>query len=343
MSKPSADSILIIRPSALGDVCRSVPVLASLRAAFPSARIDWLVQDGFAEAISAHPALTDVIRFDRSGLGRDLKAVQPESTIRFLRHLRSQRYDLAVDAQGLFRSGMLALATWARRRVGYSNAQELGWLGYTERHRVSRELHAVDRMLALIEGAGVPPVVDMRLHTLPAWRERASERLGPGRIGILAPTSRWIGKRWPAERFAEVAGRMLGMGIDRVAIVGSRSEREQCGLLLDLASSDDRVIDLIGKTSVGELMAVIERASVVIANDSAAIHMAVGFSRPMVALYGPTSISRVGPYRRENDVVQHLEPGDTLDHKDDLVGRAMMERISVDEVAERIERAIASA
>lgn len=325
-------SILIIRPSALGDVCRSVPVLASLRGAYPEARIDWLVQDTFADAVAGHPALTNIVRFERGRLGKDLKGVKPASTVRFLRHLRAQRYDLVVDAQGLFRSGMLALATGARRRVGYANAQELGWIGYTERHHVSRDLHAVDRMLALIERAGVPPVADMRLSTLPAWRQRAEGTLGESRVAVLAPTSRWAGKRWPAERFAMLAQRLLAMGMERVAIVGARSERDQCGPLIELAASDDRVIDLIGRTSVGELMAVIERAAVVVANDSAAIHMAVGSDRPMVALYGPTSIARVGPYRRERDVIQHVEPGETSDHKDDEAGRAMMERISVDEV-----------
>ncbi|QYK46779.1 MAG: lipopolysaccharide heptosyltransferase I [Phycisphaeraceae bacterium] len=329
-------SILIIRPSALGDVCRSVPVLASLRSAYPEARIDWLVQDSFADAISGHPALSGVVPFERGRLGKDLKSIRPASTIRFLRRLRAQRYDLVIDAQGLFRSGMLALATGARRRVGYANAQELGWLGYNTRHRISREMHAVDRMLALVERAGVKPIADMRLSTLPAWREWAAQTLGASRAAVLAPTSRWAGKRWPAERFAALAERMLAMGIERVAIVGARSEREQCGPLLELASRDERVLDLIGKTSVGELMAVVERAAVVVANDSAAIHMAVGFERPMVALYGPTSIARVGPYRREGDVIQHVQPGEVLDHKDDLAGREMMERISVDEVVERV-------
>lgn len=335
-------SILIIRPSALGDVCRSVPVLASLRAAYPDARIDWLVQDTFADAVRAHPALRAVVPFERARLGRDLNSVRPQSTIAFLRDLRSQRYDLVVDAQGLFRSGMLALATGARRRVGYANAQELGWLGTNERHHVDRELHAVERMLRLVEQAGIPPVVDMRLHVLPEWRQWADRTLGGASVAVLAPTSRWAGKRWPAVRFAALAERLLRMSVQKVVLVGAKSERDQCGPLLDLAARDDRMIDLIGRTSVGELMAVIERARVVVANDSAAIHMAVGFDRPMVALYGPTSIARVGPFRRERDVIQHVHAGEALDHKHDQAGLAMMERISVEEVAERAARAISA-
>ncbi len=336
-------SILIIRPSALGDVCRSVPVLASVRAAHPHARIDWLVQDTFVDAVAGHPALTGVVPFERGRLGRDLTAVEPGSTLDLLRTLRDARYDLVIDAQGLVRSGLLTLATLAQRRVGYANAQELGWIGYTERHNVPRALHAVDRMLALIEHAGITPVADMRLYSLPEWRAWGEATLGSDRTAVLAPTSRWPGKRWPAVRFAELAMRVLDLGMDRVAIVGAKSEREQCGPLLDLASRDGRVIDLIGRTRVGELMAVIERASVVVANDSAAIHMAVGFERPMVALYGPTSIARVGPYRRDRDVIQHVTPDEALDHKNDRAGLAMMERISVDEVAERVRTVIGAA
>jgi ADP-heptose:LPS heptosyltransferase len=114
-------------------------------------------------------------------------------------------------------------------------------------------------------------------------------------------------------------------------LVGAASERAQVAPLLDLAQSNDRVLDLIGKTSLAHLMGVIERAALVVANDSAALHIAVGFNRPLVALYGPTRVHRVGPYRRERDVIQHVSPGDVFDHKSPA-SVAMMQRISADEV-----------
>jgi ADP-heptose:LPS heptosyltransferase len=92
------------------------------------------------------------------------------------------------------------------------------------------------------------------------------------------------------------------------------------------------VVDLVGVTSVGGLMAAVERAAIVVANDSAALHMAVGFDRPLVALFGPTRIDRVGPYGRAGDVIQKLQPGERLDHKDDRLGRGLMERITLEEV-----------
>lgn len=343
---PEPRRILIIRPSALGDVCRSVPVLASLRAKWPGARIDWLVQDVFADAIRHHPMLSGVVEFPRRSLGRDLSRGRFGSTLEFVRGLRSTGYDVVVDAQGLARSGLLALASGARRRVGYADARELGWVGLTERHRVRAGLHAVDRMLGLVEAMGVPPVRDMRLYTDERERTWVSNdfRLSGGAFAVIAPTSRWAGKRWGWERFVEVARRVLDRGLC-VAVVGGPGERGQVSGLEELARDEPRVVDLVGATSVGRLMAVIERSRVVVACDSAALHMAVGLDRPSVGLYGPTRVDLVGPYvgprepsaRSRVVVVQHVRADERLDHKNEGLGRGLMERIGVDEVWGAVE------
>lgn len=333
---PDPSRILLIRPSALGDVVRSVPVLASLKRRFPAARVDWLVNAPYAEAIAHHPDLGRVVAFDRKGLGRSLRQGAAGPTLGFLRGLRAEGYDLVVDAQGLARSGLFAWATRARTRVGHADARELGWLGYTRRVRTGGDLHSVDRMLALLEGVGVPAVRDMRLYPPPAEVERfaGDARFAGRRVAVVAPTSAWPGKRWSAERFAALTDRLLEMGVETVAAVGAPGEREQCGPMLERAARDARVVDLIGQTGVGGLMACIACASLVVANDSAALHMAVGLGRPMVALFGPTDVRRVGPYGGAGDVIQHRRAGERLDHKDAEAGGAMMARISVDEVAE---------
>jgi heptosyltransferase I len=334
-------NILLIRPSALGDVCRSVPVIASLRRAYPGARIDWLVQEQFADAIWHHPALSELILFDRRGIGSALKRGEIRPLTMLIGRLRSARYDLVIDAQGLARSAFFAFSSGARRRIGFARpeSRELAFLGYTKRIVVEPAAHTVDKMLALIGPAGAEPIADMRLYTGPKERAAAQAMLTEhdfdttSKYIVLAPTSRWPGKRWPAERFARAAEVLLESGAAEAAvIVGGASERDQCGALLELAARNRRTLDLIGRTSVGELMPLIQTASLVIANDSAALHMAVGFNRPLVALYGPTDIARVGPYRREADVIQHIAPGDALDHKNESAGLALMERISVDEV-----------
>jgi heptosyltransferase I len=332
------EKILIIRPSALGDVCRTVPVLASLRRAFPASRIDWLVRDSFAPAIEHHPGLTSLIPFARTSMGTSLKRGRFAELRSLLARLREPRYDLVIDCQGLFRSGFFAFWSAAPVRIGYSNARELGWLGVNRRKHVDPGAHAVDRMLELVPLAGAEPTADMRLYT--GWQERQWVRTMPplqGRFAVIAPTSVWAGKRWPAERFADVARWLLSHGVDALALVGGPGEREQCAPLTELAQNEPRIIDLIGRTTVGQLMALIQASSLVIANDSAALHMAVGFNRPLIGLFGPTNVRKVGPYRRDADVIQHLRPGDRLAHKDESLGRDLMERITTPEVIERAQ------
>ncbi len=327
-------NILLIRPSALGDVCRTVPILASLHAAYPDARIDWLVQDTFVDAVRAHPALHRVIPFPRRDvavskwLTRDARR-----TLRaFLGDLRDGGYDLVLDCQGLGRSGFFAWWTRARYRVGYADAGEFAWLGVNQRVHAPRSTHTVDRMLALVGALGVPVERDMRLYS-PDDTEPVAGVFGNGAYIVVAPTSRWPGKRWADERYAALITALLKNQPEyRFVIVGGGLEREQCRAVLDIARTNDRVIDAVGKTSIAQLMHTIEHCALLVANDSAALHMAVGFDRPAVALFGPTRTELVGPYRRDTDVIQHAPPGSQNQHKDETVGVKLMDSITVDEV-----------
>lgn len=305
-------------------------MLASLRAAFPEARIDWLVQDSFVDAIRAHPMLDEAVPFARGRLGKAMRRLRLGEVLQWLRHVRGKRYDMVLDAQGLLRSSLIGAATGAGRRVGYANAPECAPLLYTEKHRQSLSLHAVDRMLGLAEAAGVRAVRDMRLY-VPAECQQRSRELAAEVDVVIAPTSRWAAKRWPQERFTELTKRLLETGTTSVTVIGAPGEAEQCASIMDAGTRDDRIRLLIGRTSIGVTMDLIARARLVVANDSAALHMAVGFDRPLVALYGPTDVSRVGPYGREGDVIWHAKPGEALEHKHDA-NVEMMHRISVDEV-----------
>lgn len=334
----SFERILILRPSALGDVCRSVPVLTSLRRAYPDARIDWLVQAEFADAVRGHPDLSAVVPFARRDLSlAKLYRREPRQKLHALvRSVREPGYDLVLDCQGLARSGLLAWLTRAGVRVGHADAREMAWAGYTRRVQPGPSEHTVERMLDLVRAIGVEPVVDMRLH---APADTANEIPGPLRDNlpiVVAPTSRWPGKRWPIDRFAAVCRWLLEHTDRPVAVVGAGSERGQCGPLLELCEAQQRVVDLVGGTSIGGLMHLISQSSLVIANDSAALHMAVGYDRPIVALFGPTDTARVGPFRRDADVLQHADSLAGVSHKDEHAGQKLMERISVEEVIEAV-------
>lgn len=345
--------ILIIRPSALGDVCRTVPVLSSVRRAWPRAGIDWIVQDEFTAALAAHPAVSDLIGFPRSRLAGWWKSGRAlRDTWRWFGDLRRRNYDLVLDCQGLGRSGLMAFATRAPQRVGLRSAREFAWLGYNVRLPRQRAtplpVHTVDQMLLLVQELGIEVVRDMRLYVADdhqqwwkAQREELDLRDEP--YAVIAPTSRWPSKRWPIERFAQLMEPLAKRGFGRVIVIGSPTELAQVHSLV--ANAPPFIVNLVGKTNIGQTMAVIAGAGLVIANDSAPLHMAVGFDRPLVGLFGPTDPAIVGPYQRADCVVRgyHPSPGETINFKSAKLGDSLMRFISTAAVIQKIDEVMSRA
>lgn len=346
---PASPSILIIRPSALGDVCRSVPLAVSMRAAFPESRISWLVQESFAPAVIDHPAVDEVVPFPRARLRRWWTPNGALDAIAWLRGLRSlptsesstgrrDRFGLVLDAQGLGRSGLMTFATGARRRIGFSDAREFGWLGCNERYRVN-EVHTVDRMLALLDRAGIPPKPDLRLHCSIAdetWWVAERARRGIDRYAVIAPTSRWPTKDWPAEHWRHLTQALIERGFTTVIAIGTSSERGRVAAALP--DGAPAVVNLAGVTSVGQSMAVIAESALVIANDSAPLHIAVGFDRPLLALFGPTDPARVGPYGRDACVLRSDEAKRFRgSYRDARIGDRLMRGLTVAEVTRALD------
>ena len=340
-----AERILMIRPSALGDVCRTVPVLASLRSAWPDATIDWVVQDSFADAIAAHPAISNVIPFPRRRFAKAWRSPGTLlETLRWFRNLHRQDYDLVLDCQGLGRSGLMTAATMARRRIGHRDAREFAWAAYTSRVSRSDHPHTVDAMLGLVDACQIPVIRDMRLFSNSDDQSWVEEELsGADRIAVLAPTSRWSTKRWPAERWAHLIAPLAQRGWTDVVILGAPSEENQLGPLFDaLRESESHPVTIhnyVGKTSIGQTMALIERSDLLIANDSAPLHMAIGFDTPCVGLFGPTDIRSVGPYQRPEVCVQKYDPviDGPVHYRDAQLGDQLMRRITIEDVLERVD------
>ncbi len=326
------ERILIIRPSALGDVCRTAPILAALRKTYPSARIDWMVRDTYIDAIKPHPALDNVIPFNRKALGAQTRKGNFKDLRAWLRTLKATNYDTVLDCQGLFRSGFFAWSTRAKHRFGFKDASELSWIFHNHRIDAPVTIHTVDRMLELAKAAGADITnPDVTLYADDEQRSQVVIEY-PEPYAVLAPTSAWPAKCWPIERFTQLAKKLADHpSLGRVIIVGGPGERLHCAPLLELAERHPRITDRVGSTSIAHLMAIIERAKLVVANDSAPLHMAVGFKRPLVALLGPTDPVRACPYNRQADVLQHANSSDEFYFRDDRAAD-MIKRITLDEV-----------
>jgi len=342
------ERILIVRPSALGDVARTVPVLVSLKRAFPEAKIDWLVQDSFADVIAHHPDLSEVAEFPRGrfrGFGRNWAVTR--EVFAYLGQLKQRQYDRVYDLQGLSRSGWLTWFTRAPHRVGPADAREGAWLAYHHRVKINEDVqHTVDRMLAVIEGDGVEPVRDMRLFVGDddrAWAEAYMKKhaMRRGHFAVVAPTARWLCKCWPVDRYDQIIDRLDQCDLHEAVVVASESERTDAAPLLDHVDGSLRRHDLIGKTTVGQLMAIIDAAGLVLANDSAALHIAVGLGRRVVSVFGPTDPAKVGPYRYSTGLVcAETEPG--INYRSVGDDQTLIAGVSVDAVWQAVQRVLQS-
>jgi len=347
--------ILIVRPSALGDVCRTVPLAWSLRGAFPKASIDWVVEDRWIGAVQGHPAVDRIVAFPKRVIRRWWRSVPAFiQTLRWFRELRRGRYDLVIDAQGLARSGLMSLATGARTRVGHERSREFAWLAANRRVARRPDSHVVDAMLALVGAAGAPTHADMRLvvsdEAVREWQAiRERESIG-SRMVLLATTNQWLGKRWQDARWAalmrETRAAFRAAGIDDVVLTGARGEQSQAAPIVQSLReiAGLRVHDTVGQLSVAATMAAVRDAVLLIGLDSAPIHMAVGLGTPFVGLYGATRPWVDGPYGGIEWCV-HGGAGLQLDpheHRNPERGAAVMERIGVDAVAQLVHRRLQS-
>ena len=282
-----------------------------MRRLWPKAHLGWLVQSDFADAIRSHPDLDEIIRFPRNELRGAWKSpVKARELLSFLTFLRGGDWDMVIDCQGLARSAFFSRLTGAKVRTGFQGADECAWIQYTNRVSVEAT-HAVDRMLGLLNSPAQAQDPDMRLFTpeLDArWWTLEPHSSNP--YVVFAPKSRWGSKEWPERRWIELAERLSKNISGSIILTGSASER---GAVEDMArhmkSKGVDSISLAGRTSIGQTMAVIEKASLVVANDSAPMHMAVGYDRPLVGLFGPTDPAEVGPYGRDDAVIR---PGNAV-------------------------------
>ncbi len=339
---------LIIKPSSMGDIVQALPVLTAIKEAAPEARVWWLAGDAFASLVEGHPRLAGVLRFDRTRYAHVGRQWEPTVEFaRFLQNLRRRRFTTVLDLQGLFRSGLMALATGAPHRVGFRDARELAPLFYTSEVRLPRygATHAVDRYLAVARhvGLAMPEATD-HLPVSPAARQAARARLeaaglAPGAdfvaVGVHA---RWPTKQWPPERFAaalDEAWRDLGA---TAVLVGSGDAAEVAAAVK--AAARRAPLDLTGQTGVKELVAILAEARAMLTNDSGPMHIAAAVGTPVVAVFGPTDPRLTGPYGAAHQVVGGRAACSPCHRRQCVLGGSeairCMKNIGAAEVAERV-------
>jgi lipopolysaccharide heptosyltransferase II len=213
-----------------------------------------------------------------------------------MRELREERFDLVVDLQGLFRSGLLCGATRSPVRVGFSEGREGSPFFYTHRIRGGRDCHAIERYLKVARSLGAR--ADRIEYPFGQLLSHFSHfRSLPSDYVVMAPAAGGEAKRWPAERFGQLASRLPWPS---VVISGGGD-----ALLAEevVAASNGRALSLAGKTTLREVTAVIRQARAFISNDTGPMHIAAALGVPVFAVFGPTSAARTGPYGPEHTVI----------------------------------------
>ncbi|MGA1845197.1 MAG: lipopolysaccharide heptosyltransferase I [bacterium] len=297
--------ILIVKMSSLGDVIHCLPCLEALRKGFPGAQIDWVVEEQNAGILEGHPHIDRLIILSRkSWIKAPWRIRKVSSGIKgFLGTLRQREYDMVIDFQGLFRSGLIVGLSRGKRKIGFDRVREKANIFYNEHVRLTTlDQHAVTRYLEIPRYLGVD--VDEPQFFLPVSEKEVDsankllEEIGFNanknkKIIYINPNARWSSKIWPWEHFRELIRALSDNGY-HVLLIGGPGDREPMERAFQ--GLGDRVYNLAGRTSLKSLAVLFRRGRCLVTNDSGPMHLAVAVGLPVIALFGPSNPLRTGPF-----------------------------------------------
>jgi heptosyltransferase I len=313
MQHMSAMKILIVKLSAIGDVVQTLPALEALKKNYPDSEITWVVEEASSGILEGHPLISHLLISQRKKwlhmLKNPLTAAQGfDHVIRFVRELRGIRYDIAIDFQGLFKSGIVIGLARASRKIGFNHSRELSFLFLNEKlPSYDVEKHALDRYLDIARYLGVKDPSPG--CTLPIEQERKAikQRLeGISERGhmliVVNPVARWTTKLWPERNFAELADRLIREKNAVIVFTGSLEDRAVNDRILSMMA--ERAANWAGDTTLKELAALASFSDYFITTDTGPMHLAAAAGARVVALFGPTAPWRTGPYGSSHTVVR---------------------------------------
>ena len=332
MPAVAASRILIVLLGAIGDVVRGLPLLMRLRRAYPDAHITWAVEPLSEPIVRGHPALDEVVVFERRGGARAFTA--------FLRRIRAVRPDLVLDLQRHLKSGITSRASGAPLRLGFAraNSREGNWL-FNNAHVPPRPHHSSKLLhfLTFADWLELPETpVEFGLRPSPAEEARAQELLA----GIDRPfLAAFVGsscesRLWFPDRTARVIEAVAEQGMEAVLLGGPGDVAFAAQVE---AASAVPLRNLAGETSLRDLFGIFARAAVAFGPDSGPMHIAAAVGTPVVSMWGATSAARSMPWGSEAGVLQGEAACMPCFRKTCPIGRVCMQAIPVDAAVQRIQ------
>lgn len=331
-------AVCFLRLSAIGDICHAVAAVQALQKHWPETKITWIIGKVEAQLLDGLEGV-ELIVFDKKAGFKGMQAVwQP---------LKGRQFDALLHMQIALRASLLTLGIKARYKVGFNfkRAKEAQWLFTNRRIPDTQSQHVLDSFFSFIEYLGVP-------RTSPEWQlplseedHQFAEQAIPIQTIAICPAASKDERNWLPERYAKFADWVTEQG-HTVVFCGSPTERER--KLADTIQSQmqHNAIDLVGKTTLKQLTAVLGRADIVLAPDSGPAHIATTQGTPVIGLYGHSNPKRTGPYNSLQYVVsvyaqfaqeQHGKPAERLPWSSRVKGAHVMDSITLEAVQQSFE------
>ncbi|MCK4905856.1 lipopolysaccharide heptosyltransferase II [bacterium] len=297
--KTDETRILILKPSALGDIVHALPLLASLKKSFPNRYIAWGVKEKFAELLEKHPYLDEVIIWKKHGFWK------------FARDIRQRRFDIVLDLQGLFRTGLITYLSGATQRWGFAKEETKEQQFFFLNIRIpTPSANIVEKYLDFVEPLQAEKIIEFPIPE----KESAKEHIGQyfqrtdvspnDKVIALIQGAGWGNKTWKAERFAQL-GRLLSAKKNwKVMLIWGvgEAEKEKAQKINKMAS--DKLL-IAPATTISQLVSLLKRCSLAVGGDTGPLHLAAALGLPVVGLYGPTPPSRNGPFTEKKEIIYH--------------------------------------
>lgn len=323
---------LIVRLGSLGDVIHAIPAVAALRRRYPEARIDWAIDPGYLVLLKMVVGIDDRIVVDTRGPVGNLLSVAAA--------MRRNRYDMALDLQGLLKSAAIARAAGARQTVGFRRdelREPAARFLYTHGVDVGRAVHVIEKNLDAVVAAGVTDrrvMFPLDVPVTPA-STTVTERFGRDDYALINPGAAWPNKRWPAARFGALAAALHARRGVRSLVVWGPGEQAMAETVV---FESHGVAELSPPTTIPDLFAIAHRARLMISGDTGPLHVAGAVGTPIVALFGPTRSERNGPWDPHDVSVSRLANCQCHYERRCRLATPCINDIDVDEVMAAVER-----
>jgi ADP-heptose:LPS heptosyltransferase len=343
--------ILFVRLSSLGDLILTLPTLKAIKDRYPDAHISWLVQEALQDVLSGNPYLDEIIPVDLLSVTDKYAtpATWLRGGVRFFNNLkkaahifRERRFDVVLELQALFKSGVFAYLNRGAERYGFKNARELSHLFLSHplfvrdksRHAVENYLQFARYFGCYTEEVGFPIAIPPEdEHYIEGVLSQAGIKEGDLTVFVSA-TARWQSKFWEQGAFARLGDELVRRYGAKLVFSGLPSER---GYLEGItAQMREDALVMAGRTTIKQFLALLKRSHLYVGVDSGAMHAAAAFGVPVVALFGPSNPRWIGPYGQEEGIVQ-LKLSCAPCNKRDCPDQSCMLRITPEMVLEKVE------